>query len=1256
MSATDYLEAKVLDHALRNTAFSQPAALYLALHTADPGDTGTASEVAGGSYARQTIAFAASSGTTPATAASSGAVNFAGMPAVTITHFSIRDAVSAGNSLFTGGPFVSDLVFLRSDSGATDHIRLRLSNLGALSVLRSVLGIGVSSANGVIAAGSWYYVELQVKLHDTTGFATVRVNGTVVASGTNIDTKNAGTKTVFDTIDLAFVSGASSSIWDDLILQSGDTCSFLGDVAVVTVVAAAGTTSITFGASATATVAYPASGATSIAFGAIATATVTYPASGATSLTFDASAVATSIVAPVDEHLIEYPAGSGRLYHRRDDGAVLRAETLIDGTWRDLTCDVIECSIRTGDTSGTTLVPTAEAGQAQITLRDVDGRYGPIPPTGLPLYQRWKPVRVWVGYVSDPDHPPTDDATRYGFPGAYRSTPPEFYGGYPRTVHADGIDCIFSGWLMSQERDPMADSLVTNWTCGDGLVRLVDQEVPDYNDTATSDADWPRGLRDGAPGNYRVSTLVGFVHSPAGTGYSTVVEATASHRMMQSPGGKVLDLVNKVASSDLAYFWWQPAVDPVDHDGFGDYFTYQPFDTITTVGLEWFVDCDHIEATAIDEVSDDNNFYSDVKATKGITKRTNYLPQPPWSGRAFDDLHRQIAYTQWHVQPGESYGFKLQLQPNVDKLSVETWVRFPALAADWTKVGQQTITNEPSTDLQATSSGTKVVVEAIDNDSLMEVLLRGKAMAPVLTPGHLADNVTLVVERGQGNGPEVIIDDPSLSDEAEVHEYSVTDLMLRYQTDVEDWATWVVRRSKTRRYTLTNLATTPEVGNPAWSWALWHGVWLGDRCTVEVRDGPTVVDTEWLRGVEWRIADVLEMTLHLEDIPAPMVRLADSGLRSTTPTVIPAGSVPFAGGHIEPAYQSPPELPDWAVPSNIGHGLIVSDDGSLQWRPNAGDVTWPIRTAGVPNLRVELNRTWPDEVRFYLQGPSEAWSNQGEWLDRENPTHSYSSRIVQYPFPQGWLALDSFPLSNDPYDGTAPNGTGANLALTFNEIAGRVYQDMAADDPHYPGDCMRGVFGVRSSGYGGAAELGALGTGHTESGFVAHFGAPEATSPTVPYAAVRAVNDDQTHATEGEVTPDVIRVTGPPHTFIEETPWTPVGQLEVLASSSGADPTVTQYQRQVGVATVTFSAGVGSITVPVTMGATRVAHATVVGTTVGGPMVAQIDTTTTTLTLYLSTAYSGALTVAWSVDHDAVPVAVTVSVELGGKRERQLLP
>jgi hypothetical protein len=101
MSASDYLEQKLLNHVLRNTAFTQPSALYMALHTADPGDTGTANEVTGGSYARQTIAFGSvATINTPAT--NSGAVNFTSMPAVTVTHFSIQDASTSGNPLFIG--------------------------------------------------------------------------------------------------------------------------------------------------------------------------------------------------------------------------------------------------------------------------------------------------------------------------------------------------------------------------------------------------------------------------------------------------------------------------------------------------------------------------------------------------------------------------------------------------------------------------------------------------------------------------------------------------------------------------------------------------------------------------------------------------------------------------------------------------------------------------------------------------------------------------------------------------------------------------------------------------------------------------------------------------------------------------------------------------------------------------------------------------------------------------------------------------
>jgi len=69
---------------------------YVSLHTADPGLTG-ASEVTGGSYARQTVTFsAASSGATANTAA----VTFTDMPSATITHVGLWDSLSSGNFLY----------------------------------------------------------------------------------------------------------------------------------------------------------------------------------------------------------------------------------------------------------------------------------------------------------------------------------------------------------------------------------------------------------------------------------------------------------------------------------------------------------------------------------------------------------------------------------------------------------------------------------------------------------------------------------------------------------------------------------------------------------------------------------------------------------------------------------------------------------------------------------------------------------------------------------------------------------------------------------------------------------------------------------------------------------------------------------------------------------------------------------------------------------------------------------------------------
>jgi hypothetical protein len=107
-AASNYLENKVLDHVLTATAYTQPAARYLGLfkntstNAAANLEAGTLTdEISGGSYARQTVAFAAASNGTSATNAT---VTFPAATANwgTVTHVAVMDAATAGNVLFWG--------------------------------------------------------------------------------------------------------------------------------------------------------------------------------------------------------------------------------------------------------------------------------------------------------------------------------------------------------------------------------------------------------------------------------------------------------------------------------------------------------------------------------------------------------------------------------------------------------------------------------------------------------------------------------------------------------------------------------------------------------------------------------------------------------------------------------------------------------------------------------------------------------------------------------------------------------------------------------------------------------------------------------------------------------------------------------------------------------------------------------------------------------------------------------------------------
>lgn len=98
---SDYLEVALLNATLNGVAFTAVNNPYVSLHTADPTDAGTGTEVSGGSYARTTASFATASGTSglvatdadvtfPTATASWGTVGWIGL----------WDAASGGNMLY----------------------------------------------------------------------------------------------------------------------------------------------------------------------------------------------------------------------------------------------------------------------------------------------------------------------------------------------------------------------------------------------------------------------------------------------------------------------------------------------------------------------------------------------------------------------------------------------------------------------------------------------------------------------------------------------------------------------------------------------------------------------------------------------------------------------------------------------------------------------------------------------------------------------------------------------------------------------------------------------------------------------------------------------------------------------------------------------------------------------------------------------------------------------------------------------------
>ena len=126
------------------------------------------------------------------------------------------------------------VVVLGSDAGATAHLSLTTHADGSLDIRRGgTVGavLGTAAAAGTLVINTWHYIEVQASLSDTVGTVEVRVNGvTKIGPLSTQDTKNFGTKTVFDTVRIMGATGSTTQ-YDDLYVRTGSE-PFLGDITV----------------------------------------------------------------------------------------------------------------------------------------------------------------------------------------------------------------------------------------------------------------------------------------------------------------------------------------------------------------------------------------------------------------------------------------------------------------------------------------------------------------------------------------------------------------------------------------------------------------------------------------------------------------------------------------------------------------------------------------------------------------------------------------------------------------------------------------------------------------------------------------------------------------------------------------------------------------------------------------------------------------------------------------------------------------
>lgn len=136
----------------------------------------------------------------------------------------------AGMRFKLSGAVAANADLIRFQESGVLHLTVQVTPTGQLQVTRGgVTVLGSPSAPNLVQAGVYVFIELGGTIHDSTGSATVRLNGADLITVTNQDTRNGGTGVVDD---IRFLGGISGSKAHDYYINDSTTAqnnTFAGD-------------------------------------------------------------------------------------------------------------------------------------------------------------------------------------------------------------------------------------------------------------------------------------------------------------------------------------------------------------------------------------------------------------------------------------------------------------------------------------------------------------------------------------------------------------------------------------------------------------------------------------------------------------------------------------------------------------------------------------------------------------------------------------------------------------------------------------------------------------------------------------------------------------------------------------------------------------------------------------------------------------------------------------------------------------------